>query len=157
MFPLKKIWAAWPYMSLIRCKNEGLPKQNVCFKSTIKCFKEVKIDKWLDLPYSIPPIDCCVITYNKWWAWLFIQWWYSVTDIMIVAAWISKLLYSWLYIGPSEHHHTAQISIQNSIFFFYGASTLLNNRRIYIANFAIFKIATFWSFQFHETSRFFGW
>ena len=41
-------------------------------------------------------------------------------------------------------------------------------RRIYIANFAIFKIATFWSyhlhlrekiakFQFHETSRFFGW
>ena len=24
---------------------------------------------------------------------------YSVTDIMIVAAWMSKLLYSWLYIG----------------------------------------------------------
>ena len=40
--------------------------------------------------------------------------------------------------------------------------------RIYIANFVIFKIATFWSyllhlrekiakFQFHETSWFFGW
>ena len=43
-----------------------------------------------------------------------------------------------------------------------------HTRRIYIANFAIFKIATFWSyhlhlrekiakFQFHKTSRFFGW
>ena len=41
-------------------------------------------------------------------------------------------------------------------------------RRIYIANFAIFKIATFWSYHLHflrklakfretETSRVFGW
>ena len=30
------------------------------FKSTIKCFKEVKIDKWPDLSYSFLPIDCCV-------------------------------------------------------------------------------------------------
>ena len=29
-------------------------------KSTIKCFKEVKIDKWLDLSYSLLPTDCCV-------------------------------------------------------------------------------------------------
>ena len=29
-------------------------------KSTIKCFKEVKIDKWPDLSYSVLPIDCCV-------------------------------------------------------------------------------------------------
>ena len=25
------------------------------FKSIIKCFKEVRIDKWPDLPYSFPP------------------------------------------------------------------------------------------------------
>ena len=46
--------------------------------------------------------------------------------------------------------------------------SIFNIRGIYIANFAIFKIATFWSyhlhlrekivkFQFHETSQFFGW
>ena len=29
-------------------------------KSTIKYFKEVKIDKWPDLSYSFLPIDCCV-------------------------------------------------------------------------------------------------
>ena len=29
-------------------------------KSTIMCFKEVKIDKWLHLSYSFLPIDCCV-------------------------------------------------------------------------------------------------
>ena len=56
-----KIWAAWPYMlsvSLIRCKNEAL--KNMHLKSTIKCFKEVKIDKWPDLSDSFLPIDCCV-------------------------------------------------------------------------------------------------
>ena len=29
-------------------------------KITIKCFKEVKIDKWLDLSYSFLPIDFSV-------------------------------------------------------------------------------------------------
>ena len=29
-------------------------------KSTIKCFKEVKIDKLPDLSYSFLPKDCCV-------------------------------------------------------------------------------------------------
>ena len=61
MFSLLKIWAAWPYMlsvSLVRCKNEAL--RNMYFKSIIKCFKRVKIDKWPDSPYSFPPIDCCV-------------------------------------------------------------------------------------------------
>ena len=42
----------------IRCKNEVL--KNLYFKSIIKCFKTVKIDKWPDLPYSLSPIDCCV-------------------------------------------------------------------------------------------------
>ena len=105
-----KIWAAWPYMlsvSLIRRKNEALEKKK-CFKSTIKCFKEEKIDKWQDLPYSFPPPPHRLLCYNKWWAWLFIQWWYSVIDILIVTAWISKLLCSWLFIGPSEHNHTTQ-------------------------------------------------
>ena len=43
MFPLLKIWAAWPYMllSVIWCKNE--PLKNLHFKSIIKCVKEVKI------------------------------------------------------------------------------------------------------------------
>ena len=43
---------------MIRCKNEALKK--LYFKSIIKCFKRVKIDKWPDLPCSFLPIDCCV-------------------------------------------------------------------------------------------------
>ena len=53
-----KIWAAWPdipSVSLIRCKHEALD-----LKCTIVCFKEVKIDKWLDLCYTFLPIYCCV-------------------------------------------------------------------------------------------------
>ena len=37
-------------------------------KSTIKCFKEVKIDKWPDLSYLFLPqwlLDCCVIIIGK--------------------------------------------------------------------------------------------
>ena len=62
VFTLKKIWALCPYMpssvSLIRCKNG--PEKKLHLKSTIRCFKEVKIDKWPDLSYSFIPIDCCV-------------------------------------------------------------------------------------------------
>ena len=43
---------------LIRCKNEALKKLHL--KGTIKCFKEVKIDKWPDLSHSFLAIDCCV-------------------------------------------------------------------------------------------------
>ena len=55
--------AAWPYMlsvsvSLVCYTNEAL--QNLHCKSTIKCFKEVKIDRCPDLSYSFLPIDCCV-------------------------------------------------------------------------------------------------
>ena len=39
-------------------KYEALKKLHL--KSTFKCFKEVKIDKWPDLSYSFLPIDCCV-------------------------------------------------------------------------------------------------
>ena len=35
-------------VSLVRCKNEALKK--LYFKSIIKCFKRVKIDKWPDSP-----------------------------------------------------------------------------------------------------------
>ena len=55
-FSLLKNSAACPYMlsvSLIRCKNEAL--KNLHLKSTIKCFKEVKIDKWPDLSYQFLP------------------------------------------------------------------------------------------------------
>ena len=45
-------------VSLVRSKNEALKK--LYFKSIIKCFKRVKIDKWPDSPYSFPPIDYCV-------------------------------------------------------------------------------------------------
>ena len=58
----KIIEAACPYMllvSLIRCTNQAHTKLHL--KSTIKCFKEVKIDKWPDLiSYSFLPIDCFV-------------------------------------------------------------------------------------------------
>ena len=47
---------------LKRYKNEALQMH---FKSTIKCFKEVKIDKWPNLSYSFLPIDCCVRIYGK--------------------------------------------------------------------------------------------
>ena len=40
-------------------KNEVLGEK-MQLKSTIKCFKEVKIDKWPDISYSFLPIDCCV-------------------------------------------------------------------------------------------------
>ena len=36
------------------------PWKKLHLKSTIKCFKQVKIDKWPDLSYSFLPIDCCV-------------------------------------------------------------------------------------------------
>ena len=45
-------------------------------KSTIKCFKEMEIDKWPDLSYSFLPMDCCVSINGKHAP--FIQWWYSV-------------------------------------------------------------------------------
>ena len=37
---------------------------------------------------------------------------YSVIDILIKTAYILKLLYSWLFIGPAEHHHTTDIKVQ---------------------------------------------
>ena len=58
----------------------------------------------------------------------FIQWWYSVIsviDFLIVIASISKLLHSWLFIDPSEHHYTTQTLKFN--FFFSRSSTMLNN------------------------------
>ena len=61
MFSLFKIWAAWSYMlsvSLVRCKNEALKK--LYYKSIIKYFKRVKMDKWPDSPYSFSPIDYCI-------------------------------------------------------------------------------------------------
>ena len=49
MFSLLKIWAACPHLLsvfLIRCKNEA-PKK-LYLKRTIECFKEVKIDQWIN-------------------------------------------------------------------------------------------------------------
>ena len=46
-------------VSLIRSKTEAL-KKKLHLKSTIQCFKDVKIDRWPDLSYSFLPIDCCV-------------------------------------------------------------------------------------------------
>ena len=91
----------------------------------VKCFKEVKTDKWQALPYSysLTPIDWCVRINHK--VWQFIQWRFSVIDILIVTVWISKLVYSWLFIDPSEHHHTAQTS--SSTTFLNCTSTMLNN------------------------------
>ena len=45
------------------CKNEALKKLHL--KSTIKCFKEVKIDKWPDLSDSFSLVDCCVRINHK--------------------------------------------------------------------------------------------
>ena len=60
VFTLKNL----SYMSLHaisvfdKCKHEGLKKLQL--KSTIKCFKKVKICKWPEIPYTFLPIDCCV-------------------------------------------------------------------------------------------------
>ena len=61
-----------------------------------------------------------VLCWNKRWARPFIPWWYSVIDFLIVNTSISKLLHSWLFIDPSEHHYTTQN-------FFNRSSTMLNN------------------------------
>ena len=45
-------------VSVIWSKNETLKKLH--FESVIKCFEEVKIYKWPDLPFSFSPIDCSV-------------------------------------------------------------------------------------------------
>ena len=45
-------------VSLRRCTNETLEIMHL--NSTIKCFKELEIDKWPDLSYSFLPIDWCV-------------------------------------------------------------------------------------------------
>ena len=68
-------------------------------------------------------IDCCVCRINGEPDRLFNKWWYSVIDIVIVTAQMSKLLYSWLLISPSEHHPTTQ----TSNYFLNEASTMLNN------------------------------
>ena len=34
-------------------------------KIALKCFKEVKIEKWLHLPYSFSPMDCCIRINHK--------------------------------------------------------------------------------------------
>ena len=94
-----------------------------------------------------------------------IKWWYSVIDVVIVSAEISKLLYPWLFVEQWTSSYNTDIKFK---IFFNGAATMLNIRRIYIANFAIFKIATFWSYHLHlrensrsfvetETSRVFKW
>ena len=59
-----------------------------------------------------PPSDCSVRTNHKNYV-VSIKWWYSVIDILVVTAWISKLLYSWLFIDPSEHGlYNTDIKIQ---------------------------------------------
>ena len=40
----------------------------------------------------------------------------DIIDIWIVTAYISKLLYSWLFIDPFEHHYTIQTSQFNNSF-----------------------------------------
>ena len=109
-------------VSLVRCKNEALKK--LYFKSIIKCFKRVKIDKWPDSPCTHFPHRLLHVK-NKCAASSFIQWWYSVIDFLIVTASISKLLHSWLFIDLSEHHYTALTSKFNN--FFNRSSTMLNN------------------------------
>ena len=108
-------------VSLVRCKNEALKK--LYFKIIIKCFKRVKIDKWPDSPCTHFPHR--LLCYNKCAASSFIQWWYSVIDLLIVTASISKLLHSWLFIDLSEHHYTTQTSKFNN--FLNGSSMMLNN------------------------------
>ena len=66
-------------------------------KSTIKCSKEVKTGKWPNLPYSFFTIDCC-IRINHQSDHGVSKCWYSVTEILIMTN-----------------------------FFFYWASTMLNN------------------------------
>ena len=97
-----KIWAKCLYMILsVSLMRQGV--QN----------KEETIVKWPNLYYSFLPMDCCVRINGR--PDCFIQWWYSVINILIVTTSISKRLYSWLaYLGPSEHHYTTQTSKFNN-------------------------------------------
>ena len=69
-------------------------------------------------------IDCCVIIFHT--HLLFIKWWLSVINILIVSALMSKLLYSCLFIDPSTHHHTTQTS-KFILFCLNRPCTMLNN------------------------------
>ena len=64
----------------------------------------------------ISPIDCCVRINHKYDG-LTIKWWYSVLDILTVTASFSKLLYSWQFMDPSEHHSLNRVSTMlNNVF-----------------------------------------
>ena len=104
MFLLWKIWAAWPSMlsvSLIRCNNEAL--NFFCFIKVLQKSENRQVTR-----FTILIISCCV----------------RIKDMpdcglngdiqsihfLIVTTSISKLLHSWLFIDPSEHHYTTQTS-----------------------------------------------
>ena len=89
------------------------PKKNLSseesnFKTIIKCFKEVGKDKWPDLSYSwsFSTIDFSVRINHQ--SDRLLNGDISVIYILIVTASVSKLLYSWLFTDPSEHHYTTQ-------------------------------------------------
>ena len=63
---------------------------------------------------------------------------------------MSKLLYSWLFNGPSEHHFTTQTSTFNH--FLNGASTMLNN----VFNQTTVRAPVFGRHQFFGTSEHYG-
>ena len=90
----------------------------------------MKIDKWPDLPYpSPPPPDCRVRIKGK--AWPFnIKWWYSVIDVLIVTASISKLSHSCMAVYWSIW--TSLLSLYNTDimvqhYFLNRSSTMSNN------------------------------
>ena len=101
-------------VSLVRCKNEAV--KYCTSKASLSASKGWTYRQVTRFTILIFPIDYCVRI--KWWARPFIQWWYSVIDFLIVTASISKLLHSWLFIDPSEHHYTTQTSKFNNFFFY---------------------------------------
>ena len=61
-------------------------------------------------PILIFPIDCCVRIKGTSLTRLLNDDIQSLIDFLIVTASVSKLLHSWLFIDPSEHHYTTQTS-----------------------------------------------
>ena len=88
----------------VDARAPSIPLLNFPFK----CLKDVKIFKWLDLPYSFSPIDCNVGINHEPYGLSNSNLWYSVINILVVVELISKLVYSWLFIDPFEQHYTTQ-------------------------------------------------
>ena len=97
--------------SLSECENEPLKNCSLKASSSASKSENRQVTRFTIL---IPHPDCCVrINHRS--DGLFNGDIHAVIDILIATAEMSKVLYSWLFIDPSEHHHITQTSKFNSV------------------------------------------